>query len=383
MLKRTLKSLVAKRLKSFPALALLGPRQCGKTTLAKGLPGAYFDLEDPGDRTRLDAGWERLSKGPHMLILDEAQAFPEIFPRLRSSIDSQRSKNGRFLLLGSVSPVLMLQVSESLAGRLGILDMGPLTLEEAGKQKLEELWLKGGYPDGLLRRGAFPAWHQSYLRLLVERDLPNWGLPSRPQETMRLAQMLAASQGQVWNASDLGRSMGLSHNTVNTRVDFMEGAFHLRRLQPYFINATKRLSKRPRIYWRDSGLLHALMGIHGQQELLRQPWVGASWEGFVIEQIIGSLKSRGKQHQAYYYRSSDGYEIDLLLQTASARIAIEIKLSSAPAPEDLGRLRKAAALAGAGKRLLISRSRRIALESDEASADLSSAITWINRQITE
>ena len=254
---------VRDKLAKCPAVAILGPRQCGKTTLARQFKGVYFDMESEGSEARLDAEWDALTDGKKLIILDEAQQAPKIFPRLRGTIDADRKRNGRFLLLGSVSPSLMENVSESLAGRLGLVSMSPFILPELKAQQLDRLWLSGGYPDGgVLKPAMFPQWQDDYLSALVTRDLPAWGLPARPQQTLRLLHMLAALHGQPLNASQLGSSLGLDHKTIQRYCDYLEGAFLIRRLPPYFPNIPKRLIKTPRVYWRDSGLLHALLGVN-------------------------------------------------------------------------------------------------------------------------
>ncbi len=289
-------------------------------------------------------------------MLDEAQAWPEVFPRLRGAIDSDRNRKGRFLLLGSVSPTLMGQVSESLAGRLSLVELTPFLLNELeDSDTRHRLWFYGGYPDGgVLTPQAFPQWQRDYLSLLVQRDLPAWGLPAKPQLTQRLLRMLAAVHGQSWNASGIGQSLGLSYKTVNSYMDYLEGAFLIRRLPAYHANIRKRLVKSPKVYWRDTGLLHALLKLTRERELLDQPWVGASWEGFVIEQILSSLDHDGIGLEAFYLRSSDQFEIDLVLDAAAGPIAIEVKLSTSPGSGDMTRLNKAADLIDARKRILVS-----------------------------
>ncbi|HET6584780.1 MAG TPA: AAA family ATPase, partial [Nannocystaceae bacterium] len=254
MLVRLAERVVRRRLTEYPAVVLVGPRQCGKTTVAKAFEGSYFDLEQEPERLRLDLEWPTSSRGP-LVILDEAQAAPAVFERLRGTIDEARRRNGRFLLLGSVAPRLMAKVSESLAGRLSVVELSPLLLAElASKAARDRLWLCGGYPDGgVLRAGRFPQWQRDYLALLIARDLPQWGLPARLQITHRLARMLAAVHGQAWNASQLGAALGLSFHTVNSYVDYLEGAFLVRRLLPLHANLGKRLVKSPKVYWRDSG----------------------------------------------------------------------------------------------------------------------------------
>jgi predicted AAA+ superfamily ATPase len=375
MLARLVRPLVRERLGESPAVALIGPRQCGKTTLARSFGGTYFDLEQEADRLRLDLEWPRLASGRQLVILDEAQSWPEIFPRLRGTIDADRRRNGRFLLLGSIAPSLMHQVSESLAGRLALVELTPLLLAELATQaSRDRLWLCGGYPDGgVLEARRFPRWQDNYFQLLTQRDLPAWGLAARPQVTQRLSRMLAAVHGQSWNASRIGQSLGLNYQTVNSYVDYLEGAFLVRRLQPYHANLTKRLVKSPKVYWRDSGLLHALLSVGSRETLLVQPWVGASWEGFVIEQILGSLQATGRRAEAFYLRTSDQYEIDLVLSIDGEVWAIEVKLTTNPAADDLRRLDKTADLIGAHRRFLVSQASRVV----EGERTVSCSLPWL------
>lgn len=372
MLHRDAQRLVLQRLADSPAVAVVGPRQCGKTTLARALGGAYFDLEQEPERLRLDLAWDDLIAGRDLLVLDEAQAAPTIFPRLRGAIDADRARRGRFLLLGSVSPSLMTRVSESLAGRLSVVELTPFLhseLKTAASRR--RLWLCGGFPDGgVLQRRSYPRWQRDYLTLLAQRDLPAWGFPARPQTTRRLLRMTAAVHGSVWNASRLGQSLGLSYKTVNTYLDFLEGAFLLRRLPPFQANIRKRLVKSPKVFWRDSGLLHALLSAPGEDSLLAQPWVGASWEGHVIEQVIGTLESLGRTYEASYFRTSDQHEIDLVLEIGGELWAIEVKLTASPAPEDMHALDKTASMIGASRRFLVSKTRRPAGDDTRASCDL-------------
>jgi hypothetical protein len=376
MIERRIRNLVRGRLQEYPAVALVGPRQCGKTTLAQALGGAYYDLEQDSERLRLDLEWDSLTAGKELGILDEAQSMPEVFPRLRGAIDQDRKRAGRFLLLGSVSPSLMEQVSESLAGRLSLVELTPLLLSELKpKSQRERRWLIGGFPDGgILKPSRYPRWQLDYLSLLTQRDLPNWGLAARPSTTGRLLRMLAALHGQTWNASQVGKSLGLSYHTVNHYLDYLEGAFLVRRLRPYQANVRKRLVKNPKIYWRDSGLLHALSNVADRRALISQPWVGASWEGFVIEQALGELAAVGANFEAYYFKSSDGHEADLVLDFGSERWAIEVKLTSSPGPDDLKRLDKAADLIGASRRYLVSQTSRPVGDARRASLNLSTFI---------
>jgi predicted AAA+ superfamily ATPase len=318
--------------------------------------GAYFDLESPEQRNAIDAQWPSLVTGRKLVILDEAQAFPEIFPRLRGAIDEDRKRKGRFLLLGSVSPSLMRQVSESLAGRLSHLSLSPFDLTELPRRAPDHLWLYGGFPDGgILTPDAYPLWERDYLQSLTQRDLPNWGLTASPALTQRLLQMLAALHAQAWNASQVGANLGLSYHTVNSYVDYLEGSFLVRRLQPYHVNLSKRLVKSPKLYWRDSGLLHAVLGASNLEHLLTRPWVGASWEGFVIEQVLSALSHTDMACQPYFFRTHDQHEIDLLLDFGDRLWAIEIKMTSSPTLEMSRRLDAAADLIKADRRILICR----------------------------
>lgn len=371
MLRAGWRALVRNRLKASPAAALVGPRQAGKTTLSRSLGGRYFDLEHQPDRLQLDLEWDRLMAQSQLVILDEAQVWPDIFPRLRVAIDQQRRRTGRFLLLGSVSPALMTQVSESLAGRLALVELTPLSALELPAASLDRLWRLGGYPDGgVLRRSAYPRWQLDYLTLLAQRDLPAWGLAAKPQVTQRLFRMLAATHGQVWNASQIGQSLGLSYHTVNHYLEYLEGAFLIRRLQPYHANVGKRLVKSPKVLWRDSGLLHALLGVSAGQALTDRPWVGASWEGFVIEQLLAALAQRDRRVAPFFFRTSDQHEIDLVLEIDDQRVAIEVKLASAPGPDDMRRLNKVADFIHADRRVLVSQTRQILSAGGQVSCNL-------------
>lgn len=381
MIDRAVTPLLRERLARYPAVALVGPRQAGKTTLARALGGAYFDLEQPGDRTRLDVEWEEVSAQPRLLVLDEAQAWPAVFPRLRGAVDADRRRPGRFLLLGSVSPSLMTQVSESLAGRLSIIELMPFLLWELRGTSPADHWLRGGYPDGgALDAGRFPQWQDDYLTLLAQRDLPTWGLPAKPQTIDRLLRMTAGTHAQLLNLSRLGQSLALSHTTVGSYLDYLEGAFLIRRLRPYAANLRKRLVRSPKLYWRDSGLLHALLRVHTWRELLVQPWVGASWEGYVIEQILATLAATGQRADPYFLRTSDGYEVDLVLDFGRERWAIEVKLTSAPEPRDLERLDRAADLLRAHKRILVSQVRRAAVSDRRVSCDVAGMLRLLRER---
>ena len=343
-----------------PAVALLGPRQCGKTTLAKELGGVYFDMESEGGALRLDAEWPGLVEGERLVVVDEAQLAPEVFRRLRGVIDADRGRMGRFLLLGSVSPALMHGVSESLAGRMGLVRMGPFVFSELrgvmGEGCLDGLWLRGGYPDGgILGEGRYPGWERDYLSLLAARDLPNWGFPSKPQRTMRLLSMLAAMHGQAQNSSELGGALGMDHKTVAGYCDFLEEVFLIRRLRPWFRNVGKRLVKTPRVYWRDSGLLHSLLSVRDLEHLYGLPVAGYSWEGFVVEQVLAALELAGERAEAFFFRTSDGVEADLVLDFGGRLWAIEAKLTSNPTRKMVEGLKRAGELLGAERCVLVCR----------------------------
>jgi predicted AAA+ superfamily ATPase len=356
MINRYCRKLIESRLGLSPAVGLVGPRQCGKTTLAKSLGDRYFDLEQESDRLRLDVAWDETVAADGVTVFDEVQAWPAVFPRLRGAIDAARDRRGRFLLLGSVSPVLMREVGESLAGRLALVELTPFLLGELPEAGLDGHWLHGGFPDGGVREAArFPAWQRDYLALMAARDLPNWGLTAKPQVTDRLMAMLAAIHGQMWNASQIGQGLGLSYHTVDAHVDLLEGAFLVRRLRPLAANLGKRLVRRPKLYWRDSGLLHALLRVPDQETLLRQPWVGASWEGFVIGQVLDTCMARGLDAAPSFFRSSAGEEADLILDLPGERWAVEVKLTSQPGADDLTRLKRVAELVGAKRAILVSR----------------------------
>ena len=326
------------QLNLFPAVALLGPRQVGKTTLALQLaaqgPSLYLDLESPGDLAKLsDPGLYLSSQPGKLLILDEVQRQPELFGTLRGLIDADRrlgNTQGRFLLLGSASVELIRQSSESLAGRLAFVELGGLTVPEAGEALCEQLWIRGGFPDSFLASSdqASSLWRQAFLRTYLERDIPQLG-PRIPAETLRrFWTMLAHSQGSLINAAALGRSLGVSGKTVARYLDLLVDLLLVRRLQPMHTNVGKRLVKAPKVYIRDSGLVHTLLGLDDREAVLGHPVAGGSWEGFVLETLLSCAPERA---QAWFYRTAAGAEMDLVLDLPGGlRWAIEIKRSSAP-----------------------------------------------------
>jgi predicted AAA+ superfamily ATPase len=272
----------------------------------------------------------------------------------------------------------MTHVSESLAGRLAIVPLSPFAIGELPRIPLRRLWTRGGYPDGgVLDEGRYPQWQRDYLVLLAQRDLPHWGLPARPQLTDRLFRMLAGVHGQIWNASQLGQSLGLSYHTVNSYLDYLEGAFLIRRLPAFAANVRKRLVKSPRVYWRDSGLLHALLGLDDERALLNQPWVGSSWEGFVISEILNLIAQHDRLADAYYFRTADGHELDLVLDFGSSRWAVEIKLTTSPSEDDMRRLNQVADLISADRRVLISQTTQTITGGQAISCNL----PWFARRV--
>ncbi len=359
MIKREMASIIKERLRAFPAVAILGPRQAGKTTLARTFSKAYYDLEIEEDRLKADLQWNDIIASDKPVVLDEAQNYPEIFPRIRSAIDAERGRKGRFLLLGSVSPGLMKEVSESLAGRIALCELTPFSITEIDKAKDDELWLEGGYPDGgILGDKNYPVWQNNYLDLLSMRDLPVWGLPAKPPAIRRFFTMLAIGHGNAWNASQMGKSLGVSYHTATSYLNYLEQAFLIRRIYPYHDNLKKRLTKSPKVYWRDSGLLHSLLRLNTFDDLISHPRVGASWEGWVIGQVLDFLNNTGTQYDGpYYLRTNDGYEIDLIISLSGTVYTIEIKLTSSPSQGDMQRLRKTSALIGETTAVLISRTR--------------------------
>jgi predicted AAA+ superfamily ATPase len=338
MIARHLLSKVAASLGHFPVVGLIGPRQVGKTTLAKAIaseyPGTcvYLDLESPADAAKLtDAEMFLSAQSQHLVIIDEVQRHGELFPILRSLVDRER-RPGRFLILGSASPDLARQASESLAGRIVYHELCPLSAAEVdGLDDGTRLWVRGGYPDSFLAPDdlASMEWRQAFIRTHLERDIPALG--SRiPSSTLgRFWQMLAHCHGQLWNASQLAGSLGVTGPTVVGYLDLLQDTFMVRRLPPYHANLGKRLVKTPKVYLRDSGLLHALLRLPGWDDLQGHPVVGASWEGWCIEQILAGLPSLWT---ASFYRTHAGAEIDLVLEPpgGGAPLAVEFKHSLAP-----------------------------------------------------
>jgi predicted AAA+ superfamily ATPase len=352
MFPRAIVPLLQAAARDFPVVVVLGARQVGKTTVARlaFAQHRYLDLEDPrtAERFRGDARFE-LDHADIGLILDEAQAVPDVFAALRGAVDAQRSRTGRYIVLGSAQPALVRAVSESLAGRAAVIDLDPLTAHEAAQgpegQSWTQVWLKGGFPDALRHPspGGWRTWWESYLRLVLERDLPQYGVRADALFMRRLLTMLAHQHGGLLNASALGNSLGVSHHTLLRHLDVLESIYLVRRLPPYFRNVGKRLTKAPKVYLRDSGLLHHLLNISTERELLEHPCRGASWEGFVIEDVSRRERLARAATQACFWRTAAGAEIDLVLDRGYERVAVEVKVGRGDEARALRALRDALA----------------------------------------
>ena len=323
------------RLKTNPVVAILGARQVGKTTLARQIAETFsgrthhFDLEDPADLARLQDPRLALSGLRGLIILDEIQRRPEIFPVLRVLVD-RKPRPARFLVLGSASPALLRQSSESLAGRITYYELPGLSLTEVGVRFASNLWVRGGFPRAFLARshGESRLWRDDFVRTFLERDLPQLGIRIPAPTLRRFWSMLAHWHGQIWNGSEFGRSFGVSDTTVRRYLDIMTSALVVRQLQPWHANISKRQVKSPKVYIRDSGLLHSLLDIKTQTDLERHPKVGASWEGFLLEQVISHLGLADEQ--VHFWATHAGAELDLLAGRGSRRVGFEFKRTSSP-----------------------------------------------------
>ena len=340
MVPRRLHPQLYELLSEYPAVALIGPRQVGKTTLAwqiaEALDSIYLDLESPSDLAKLSDPELYLADHRHRLvILDEVHRTPGLYQALRGLIDQGRRRGrgvGRFLLLGSASMDLLRQSGESLAGRIACLELGPLDVSEVGVSDWAPLWVRGGFPDSFLAaddRRSF-RWRQNFIRTYLERDIPQFGRRIPAETLRRFWVMLAHTQGGLFNAAALARGLGVDGKTVSRYLDLMADLLLVRRLPPWHKNVGKRLVKSPKIYVRDSGIVHALLGLASKEDLLGHPVVGASWEGFVIETLASRLPDGS---EASYFRSSGGAEIDLIVTLPGRRPwAIEVKRSLNPRP---------------------------------------------------
>ena len=321
-------------LRSFPAVLLVGPRQCGKSTLAHhALPGwTHLDLDRPADIALLAADLEGFFDAhPRKVVIDEAQRLPEVFPVLRHVIDRSRG-NGRFLLLGSASPALMRSVSETLAGRVALLELTPLLCSElTGTARAADRWFWGGFPPihGLRNSLARSEWFNAYVSTFLERDLPALGIGLPARRLRALWTMLTHVHGNLLNVSDLARSLAVSSHTIAGDLDVLDGAFMLRRLPPYYANVQKRLTKSVKLYVRDTGLLHFLAGLRRPPELATWPKRGASFEGLVIEELAALAARRLVRPELFFWRTQAGAEVDLLIVEGRRILPIEIKAGSA------------------------------------------------------
>jgi len=325
--------------------ALLGPRQCGKTTLARFIAeqeqSTIFDLENPVDLQRLSAPTQALQDLSGLVIIDEVQRKPELFELLRVLVDRSNQET-RYLLLGSASLDLVKGVSESLAGRIGFVDLSGFQLWEVGEQHRDRLWIRGSLPKSFLADSGLDSmkWRENFVRTFLERDIPQLGITIAAETLRRFWTMVAHYHGQVWNAAEFARSLGTSENTARRYLDILAGAYMVRVLPPWFENLKKRQVKAPKIYIRDSGLFHSLMQVSTLAELQGHPKIGASWEGFLLEHVIYALRTR----DAYFWATHAGAELDLMVTIKGKRYGFEFKYADAPgrkksmhiAIEDLG-----------------------------------------------
>lgn len=324
---------VRSALAANPVCALLGPRQCGKTTLAlelaRGRRSHYFDLETATGRARMARAELTLAPLSGLIIIDEIQRLPELFTVLRPLADRTRSR-ARFLILGSASPELVRGASESLAGRVGFVHLGPFDLNEVSHGRaatMQRLWLRGGFPRSYLARSDAQSsrWRQDFIRTFLERDIPQLGIRIPAETLRRFWLMIAHYHAQIWNGAELARALGVTEPTVRHYLDLLTGTYLLRQLPPWFENLGKRQFKSPKVYVRDSGLLHALLGIPTRADLDGHPKFGASWEGFALEQVLSVFGT----DQAYYWGTHAGAELDLMLIHRGRRYGVEFKASAA------------------------------------------------------
>jgi len=322
---------ILRQLKASPIVSLLGPRQAGKTTLARQIsrdrPAHFFDLEDPVALARLAAPMSALQPLKGLVVVDEVQRMPELFPLLRVLAD-RKPLSARFLILGSASPSLVRGVSESLAGRVSFVDLTGFDLTEVGVARWRRLWWRGGFPLSFLAASdeASERWRRDFVRTFLERDLPQLGITTPSATLRRFWAMLAHFHGQVWNAAEFARSLGASEPTARRYLDILSAAFVVRQLPPWFENLGKRQVKAPKVYVRDSGLLHTLLGLHEFAALEGHPKLGASWEGFALEQVLRWTGDR----EAYFWATHAGAELDLLVLRNGKRVGFEFKHSDAP-----------------------------------------------------
>ena len=324
-------ALVHAALRRSRLVALVGPRQCGKTTLARQFvpPESlnYFDLEDPASLARLSEPETALRPLKKLVVIDEIQRRPDLFPLLRVLAD-RKPLPARFLILGSASPDLLRQSSETLAGRLETVPLEGFRLSDLGGWAQTRHWIRGGFPLAYIARSEADslAWRRQFLQTFLERDMPQLGITIPAASLRRFWTMVAHYHGQIWNAAELARALALGESTVRRYLDLMTGVFMIRQLQPWFENLGKRQVKAPKLYVRDTGLLHALLGVANQRDLESHPKVGASWEGYAVEEVLKSFRP----DQAYFWATHGGAELDLLLFKSGRRIGVECKRADAP-----------------------------------------------------
>jgi predicted AAA+ superfamily ATPase len=322
---------IARALKRSRVVALVGPRQSGKTTLAREIVADgsthYFDLENPASLARLEQPMTALENLRGTVVIDEVQRRPELFPILRVLAD-RKPLRSRFLILGSASPELLRQSSESLAGRLETIAVTGLTLKEVGAQALSKHWQRGGFPLSYLAKNSDDSatWRQQFIQTFLERDLPQLGISIAAPALLRFWTMVAHSHGGIWNAADPARSLGIGESTIRRYLDLFTALLMVRQLQPWHENLSKRQVRAPKVYVRDSGLLHVLLGIRAERELMTHPKSGASWEGYAVEEILKSAEPS----ESYFWATHQGAELDLLLFKGNVRLGIEIKRMDAP-----------------------------------------------------
>lgn len=327
-------TLLAERLKQNPVVALLGPRQCGKTTLSRQFVRKrkgnvhIFDCENPADLNRLDDPLTALKDLKGLVVIDEIQRRPDLFPVLRVLADS--NPKTKYLILGSASRDLIRQSSESLAGRISYVEIGGFGVQHISETKIEQLWIRGGFPRSFLAasESASVEWRRDFISTFLERDIPNLGLQIPSRSLGRFWSMLAHYHGQVFNASEIGRSLGVSDHSAQRYLDLLSGTFMVRQLRPWFYNTHKRIIKSPKIYFRDSGIFHTLLSLEDKKNILSHPKLGASWEGFALENVIEHLSLR--EDEVFFWGVHTGAEIDMVFKKKGKLYGVEVKYTLAP-----------------------------------------------------